>query len=145
MHSWEHFNKRAAAQRETWNLLPELSPRIQQTTPVGFEPTRGDPIGLADRHLSRSAKVSCGGAKEQDISAVQTSSLAATTATLIGQGPWPWRFERQAVRGGRAQLTAVGFEPTQLALVELESTPLDHSGKLSWRQLTRRNLADGNA
>ena len=29
-------------------------------------------------------------------------------------------------------VTAVGFEPTQLALVELESTPLDHSGKLSW-------------
>ena len=29
-------------------------------------------------------------------------------------------------------LTAAGFEPTQLALVELESTPLDHSGKLSW-------------
>ena len=28
-------------------------------------------------------------------------------------------------------LTAVGFEPTQLALVELESTPLDHLGKLS--------------
>ena len=31
-----------------------------------------------------------------------------------------------------AYLTPVGFEPTQLALVELESTPLDHSGKLSW-------------
>ena len=30
-----------------------------------------------------------------------------------------------------AKMTAVGFEPTQLALVELESTPLDHSGKLS--------------
>ncbi len=30
-----------------------------------------------------------------------------------------------------AHMTAVGFEPTQLALVELESTPLDHSGKLS--------------
>ena len=28
-------------------------------------------------------------------------------------------------------VTPVGFEPTQLALVELESTPLDHSGKLS--------------
>ena len=28
------------------------------TTPVGFEPTRGDPIGLAGRCLSRSAKVS---------------------------------------------------------------------------------------
>ena len=32
------------------------------------------------------------------------------------------------------QMTAVGFEPTQLALVELESTPLDHSGKLSLPQ-----------
>ena len=31
------------------------------------------------------------------------------------------------------QLTPVGFEPTQLALVELESTPLDHSGKVSIR------------
>ena len=31
----------------------------------------------------------------------------------------------------KKNLTAVGFEPTQLALVELESTPLDHSGKLS--------------
>ena len=30
------------------------------------------------------------------------------------------------------QMTAVGFEPTQLALVELESTHSDHSGKLSW-------------
>ena len=29
------------------------------------------------------------------------------------------------------KLTPVGFEPTQLALVELESTPLDYSGKLS--------------
>ena len=35
-------------------------------------------------------------------------------------------------------MTAVGFEPTQLALVELESTPLDHSGKLSCRALVRR-------
>ena len=39
--------------------------------------------------------------------------------------------------GGRASsqqvhVTPVGFEPTQLALVELESTPLDHSGKVSW-------------
>jgi hypothetical protein len=28
-------------------------------------------------------------------------------------------------------MTPVGFEPTQLALVELESIPLDHSGKVS--------------
>jgi hypothetical protein len=31
---------------------------VRQSTPVGFEPTRGDPIGLAGRRLSRSAKVS---------------------------------------------------------------------------------------
>ena len=29
------------------------------------------------------------------------------------------------------RMTPVGFEPTQLALVELESTPLDNSGKVS--------------
>ena len=28
-------------------------------------------------------------------------------------------------------MTPVGFGPTQLALVELESTPSDHSGKVS--------------
>ena len=28
-------------------------------------------------------------------------------------------------------MTPVGFEPRKLALVELESTPLDHSGKVS--------------
>ena len=28
-------------------------------------------------------------------------------------------------------MTPVGFELTQFALVELESTPLDHSGKVS--------------
>ena len=33
-------------------------------------------------------------------------------------------------------MTAVGFEPTQLALVELESTPLDHSGKQSLLRFT---------
>ena len=31
----------------------------------------------------------------------------------------------------KRNMTPVGFEPTQLALVELESTPLDHSGKVS--------------
>ena len=32
-------------------------------------------------------------------------------------------------------MTPVGFEHTQLALVELESTPLDHSGKVSMEQM----------
>ena len=33
--------------------------------------------------------------------------------------------------GVGSKVTAVGFEPTQPALVELQSTPSDHSGKLS--------------
>ena len=33
---------------------------------MGFEPTRGDPIGSAGRHLSRSAKVSGGFGKLAD-------------------------------------------------------------------------------
>ena len=35
-----------------------LLQNMPKTTPVGFEPTRGDPIGLAGRRLSHSAKVS---------------------------------------------------------------------------------------
>ena len=35
-------------------------------------------------------------------------------------------------------MTPVGLEPTQLALVELESTPLDHSGKVSYHMHSQR-------
>ena len=42
-------------------------------------------------------------------------------------------------------LTAVGFEPTQLALVELESTPLDHSGKLSYFRCSAKFTATNSA
>ena len=38
-------------------------------------------------------------------------------------------------------MTPVGFEPTQLALVELESTPLDHSGKVSMSHRGSRAIA----
>ena len=40
------------------------------------------------------------------------------------------------------KMTPVGFEPTQLALVELESTPLDHSGKVSLRHFPRSCMKD---
>ena len=46
----------------------------------------------------------------------------------------PWQLLLLSCAAGRmasAEMTPVGFEPTQLALVELESTPLDHSGKVS--------------
>ena len=40
------------------SLTGKASPQGMNATPVGFEPTRGDPIGLAGRRLNHSAKVS---------------------------------------------------------------------------------------
>ena len=48
-------------------------------------------------------------------------------------GIWCFAYDRKPKN---AIMTPVGFEPTQLALVELESTPLDHSGKVSLRFCT---------
>ena len=51
-----------------------------------------------------------------------------------GAGKSPQQLLLLSCTAGRmaaAEMTPVGFEPTQLALVELESTPLDHSGKVS--------------
>ena len=39
------------------------------------------------------------------------------------------------------EMTPVGFEPTQLALVGLESTPLDHSGKVSVATVPQINMS----
>ena len=49
-------------------------------------------------------------------------------ASARSLGIWCCAFNRKPKS---AIMTPVGFEPTQLALVELESTPLDHSGKVS--------------
>ena len=49
-------------------------------------------------------------------------------------------FYAFATRGAGGHMTPVGFEPTQLALVELESTPLDHSGKVSWQHRRKRKF-----
>ena len=56
-------------------------------------------------------------------------SLSASRAVLLS--PSLSIFFSLACLQCFKQLTPVGFEPTQLALVELESTPLDHSGKVS--------------
>ena len=67
----EHWKPWVAqlAERKVLNLVVPGAPQWVFTfvaksgwetkaTPVGFEPTRGDPIGLAGRRLNRSAKVS---------------------------------------------------------------------------------------
>ena len=50
----------------------------------------------------------------------ESMPAAATLCFVVGVGELEW-----------GHMTPVGFEPTQFALVELESTPLDHSGKVS--------------
>lgn len=45
------------AQDSTLHRAATLTSHFK-STPVGFEPTRGDPIGLAGQRLSRLAKVS---------------------------------------------------------------------------------------
>ena len=49
---------------------------VGKATPVGFEPARGDPIGLAGRRLNRSAKVSLTGHTVMCVSAANDYSLA---------------------------------------------------------------------
>ena len=49
------LHSRAAA---IWRIDDQVPSTSVHATPVGFEPTRGDPIGLAGRRLSHSAKVS---------------------------------------------------------------------------------------
>ena len=61
-------------------------------------------------------------------------SRQPSLSSLTGGGLWG-RCQNlsSASEEGSLSLTAVGFEPTQLALVELEPTATDRSGKLSWR------------
>ena len=53
-----------------------------KTTPVGFEPTRGDPIGLAGRRLNRSAKVSS--AKPKDAMIVAQHAVSQRAVGVSG-------------------------------------------------------------
>ena len=61
---------------------------LMKTTPVGFEPTRGDPIGLAGRRLNRSAKV----------------SLALQGRPFHLQSKFPLRIFATATTGGKRQV-----------------------------------------
>ena len=55
---------------------------VSKTTPVGFEPTRGDPIGLAGRRLNRSAKVSS--AKPKDAMVVAQHAVSQHAVGVRG-------------------------------------------------------------
>ena len=61
-----------------------------------------------------------------------TPALSSTEVLPQNVAAVPHRLTLRTVQ---MLMTPVGFEPTQLALVELESTPLDHSGKVSLDEL----------
>ena len=62
------------------------------TTPVGLEPTRGDPIGLAGRRLNRSAKVSMPETHVQEI-AWYGRAMTVTHSPLKGPNSLSARFK----------------------------------------------------
>ena len=54
-----------------------------ETTPVGFEPTRGDPIELAGRRLNRSAKVSISPLIQKNPKITKRGALAFRVDQLV--------------------------------------------------------------
>ena len=76
--------------------------------------------------------------RRQPVVSGPTSLVSSTRCPVVVPRKLRPRSTAQALAS--SDLTAVGFEPTQIALVELESTPLDHSGKLSlvWRSMRLR-------
>ena len=59
-----------------------LAPAIPQTTPMGFEPTRAEPNGLAGRRLNLSATVSSTGGNPNSIVRDDCQRLSGNSACL---------------------------------------------------------------
>ena len=110
-------------------------------TPVGPEPTI---FGLVFRRLAHQAKEALNAIRPPK-ALNATSAVWVSGVGLIGSSKAsdpappprrprapPLRATATATSSEEGDVTPVGFEPTQLALVEFESTPLDHSGKVSW-------------
>ena len=57
-HPQDHARRKTHTRALTRDCRRQRDRTNVSTTPVGFEPTQGDPIGLAGRRLSHSAKVS---------------------------------------------------------------------------------------
>ena len=112
-----------------------------QATPVGFEPTRGDPIDLAGRRLSRSAKVSSVQLRTQE------SILRLTARWFLGLSDglfskllWCGEHAGSAVlsdlSGDSSPVTVrtstpVGFEPTWGDPIGLAGRRLSRSAEVS--------------
>ena len=62
---------------------------MNKSTPVGFEPTRGDPIGLAGRRLSHSAKVSLATTSLRDLHIACAEPRSASKQAKRREGPAP--------------------------------------------------------
>ena len=96
-----------------FSVSDRLGPRdyqgIAATTPVGFESTRGDRIGLAGRRLNHSAKVSCMHRKASHVFLRKTSEGVARheqgtgrdhalrTCTLLDVGGAAWRHRKETL------------------------------------------------
>ena len=97
----EFAKSRATALHGSWGLLEENA----KTTPVGFEPTRGDPIGLAGRRLNHSAKVS------SDLGHIMLPDIFA------GRPSMPWLSKASALTVHRGSVVPTSLVRSASALV----------------------------
>ena len=87
-----HTHTRTAAMSTRDLAAPDAQSSESKTTPVGFEPTRGDPIGLAGRRLNHSAKVS-----------LPCQACAVASHTGYARSCEPGRATRRIAHDGSAQ------------------------------------------
>ena len=109
---------------------------ITRPTPLQTHPEQCRSVSVAaNRRGQHVAPAAATAKKNPDCPVAWNTSEQHRAPTHAGpphsSAPRLGAFCRYASVARHYTLTAVGFEPTQLALVELESTPLDHSGKLS--------------
>ena len=96
-----------------------------QATPVGFEPTRGDPIGLAGRRLSRSAKVS-----SDELSGTTTTDLAKLWTERLPDCPPPMTANCLSRSANVSSDELSGTSTSDVAELQSERLPPPHDCQL---------------
>ena len=119
-------------------LSQQLQALWGKATPVGFEHTRGDPIGLAGRRLSRSAKVSDGLAELlADMGGSWAAAILASRSVVKEGRLLPADCASSHAAGNKKasqqcmKATPVGFEPTRGDPIGLAGRRLSRSAKVS--------------
>ena len=116
-----------------------------KATPVGFEPTRGDPIGLAGRRLSRSARVSSHWPQVTDTICLIHKNWSACEEWSCNNGMQPMARKPSPTAscraGGSAEPTSGTWHGCSLPGFsgQLQESSSLRSAAASWRRLRNRH------